>query len=151
MPAKPAPQQVSSLSEWRSTVEAMLTKELGPQAIHDRLRLEQAEFRGSLGSVKRLVQRIRRERGVLPEDVAIPVDTEPGEVAQVDFGYAGKLWDPATRLPRKAWVFVMVLGYSRHQFLQSLELRLKQAHEDNRIRFTEPCSERGARVADCRA
>lgn len=116
MPAKPAPQQVSSLSEWRSTVEAMLTKQLGPQAIHDRLRLEQAEFRGSLGSVKRLVQRIRREGGVLPEDVAIPVDTEPGEVAQVDFGYAGKLWDPATRLPRKAWVFVMVLGYSRHQY-----------------------------------
>jgi len=48
--------------------------------------------------------------------VAIPVDTEAGEVAQVDFGYAGKLWDPVVKMPRKAWVFVMVLGYSRHQY-----------------------------------
>ena len=53
---------------------------------------------------------------MLAEDVAIPVDTEPGEVAQVDFGYAGKLWDATTGVPRKAWVFVMVLGYSRHQY-----------------------------------
>jgi hypothetical protein len=26
---------------------------------------------------------------VQPEDVAIPVETRPGEVAQVDFGYVG--------------------------------------------------------------
>jgi transposase len=118
MPPKPAPQQVSKLEEWQPQVEALLEKRLGPQAIYDRLRLEHAEFRGSLGSLKRLVQRIRRARGVLPEDVAIPVDTDPGEVAQVDFGYAGKLWDAAAGMPRKAWVFVMVLGYSRHQYAE---------------------------------
>jgi transposase len=30
------------------------------------------------------------------------------------FGYVGMLVDPATNRPRKAWVFVMVLGWSLH-------------------------------------
>ena len=30
----------------------------------------------------------------------------------------GKLYDPATRVLRRAYVFVMVLGYSRHMFAQ---------------------------------
>ncbi len=50
------------------------------------------------------------DRGVQAEDVAIPVETEPGEIAQVDFGYVGKLYDAANEVLRKAWVFVMVLG-----------------------------------------
>lgn len=116
LPARPAPQQVSKLERWQPEVEGLLEKRLGPQAIHDRLRLEHADFQGSLGGLKRLVHRIRRARGVQATEVTIPVETEAGEVAQVDFGYAGKLWDPATGASRKAWVFVMVLGYSRHQY-----------------------------------
>jgi transposase len=42
------------------------------------------------------------------------VTTGPGEIAQVDFGYAGRLFDPDTQTHRRAWIFVMVLGYSRH-------------------------------------
>ena len=56
------------------------------------------------------------ERGVREEDVAIAVETPPGEVAQVDFGELGRLYDAATGTLRRAWVFVMVLGYSRHLF-----------------------------------
>jgi hypothetical protein len=104
LPARPAPQQVSKLDGWESEVEALLERRLGPQAIHDRLRLEHADFKGSLGSLKRLVRRLRRSRGVQATDVTIPVETEAGEVAQVDFGYAGKLWDPVAGVPRKAWV-----------------------------------------------
>ncbi len=44
------------------------------------------------------------------------METRPGEVAQVDFGYVGRLYDPRAHVMRKAWVFVMVLGYSRHLF-----------------------------------
>ena len=117
LPSRPAPQQVSKLDAWQAEVEALLEKRLGPQAIYDRLRLEHADFQGSIGGLKRLVHRLRRSRGVLATDVTIPVETEPGEIAQVDFGYAGKLWDPITRMPRKAWVFVMVLGY-RHQYCE---------------------------------
>ncbi len=50
-------------------------------------------------------------------EVVMRVETEPGEEGQVDFGYAGKMWDPVTSRVRKAWLFVMTLGYSRHQFV----------------------------------
>jgi hypothetical protein len=60
--------------------------------------------------------RIRADKGISPNDVAIPVDTNPGHVGQVDFGSVGKLWDPVTNALRQAYVFVIVLAYSRHQF-----------------------------------
>lgn len=34
----------------------------------------------------------------------------------MDFGYVGFLVDPKTHQRRRAWVFTMVLGYSRHLF-----------------------------------
>jgi|GEM_PF-3348199 len=37
-----------------------------------------------------MTRRIRCERGVQPQEVAIPVDTAPAEIAQVDFGYVGR-------------------------------------------------------------
>lgn len=117
-PPKQPPQQVSSVAVWRPQVEQLLEHKLGAKAIHDRLRLEHADFTGSYAAVKRLVQTIARERGVQPDDVAVPVETEPGDVAQVDFGYAGHMWDPESKAVRRAWVFVMVLGHSRHQFAQ---------------------------------
>ena len=118
LPRKPAPQQTSSLEAWLSRIEELWKKELGPRAIYDRLRLEDEQFRvgATLSAVKRVCLRLKRARGVQPEDVAIPVETRPGEVAQVDFGYVGRLYDPHARVLRKAWVFVMVLGYSRHMF-----------------------------------
>ena len=66
--------------------------------------------------MKRLCLRLGRELGVHPGEVAIPVETAPGEVAQVDFGYVGMVFDAVTQITRKGWVFVMVLGHSRHQF-----------------------------------
>jgi hypothetical protein len=58
LPPRPAPQQVSKLEEWQPTVEALLDQRLGPQAIHDRLRLEHPDYQGSVGGLKRLVRRI---------------------------------------------------------------------------------------------
>jgi len=113
--AAPVPaQERSSIASWRPRVEALLAKGAGPTAIWDRLRLEDPDFRGSLSAVKRLCQRIQRDRGPRPEDVAIPVETDPGEVAQVDFGYAGRFYDEEVGVLRRAWAFVLVLGYSRH-------------------------------------
>jgi hypothetical protein len=50
--------------------------------------------------------------------VAIPVVTAPGEVAQVDFGYAGKRYDPDRGVLRKTWLFVMTLGFSRRTYCE---------------------------------
>lgn len=113
----PRPQQErSSVEAWRPQIAALVAKDLQPTAIHQVLAEEDTTFKGSLSAVKRLVLQLARERGARPEDVAIPVETPPGEVAQVDFGYAGYVVDPATGRKRKAWLFVMVLGCSRHMF-----------------------------------
>lgn len=115
--ARPAPslpaQQVSKIEAWRPAIERLQEKGLRPRAIYDRLRVEDASFPGTYPQVKRLWRAIRLARGVQPEDVAIPVETAPGQVAQVDFGYVGTLLDPVTQTMRKAWCFVMVLGFSR--------------------------------------
>jgi len=114
LPSRGAPQQGSSVAEWKPLVAEMYARGAGPTAIHDRLRIEHPGFPGSLSAVKRLCAKLRRERGVRAEDVAIPVETAPGEVAQVDFGYAGKRYDAQQGVMRRSWVFVMVLGHSRH-------------------------------------
>jgi hypothetical protein len=47
----------------------------------------------------------------------VRVERQPGEEAQVDFGYAGKMIDPATDKLRRTWAFVMTLSWSRHQYV----------------------------------
>ena len=74
------------------------------------------DFKGTLSAAKRLCATVSKAKPVSPDDVVIPVETAPGEVAQVDFGYVGKIYDPAAGRERKAWVFVFVLGFSRHMF-----------------------------------
>lgn len=107
-------QQTSSLVAWQQRVEAWLTQGLGARAIHDRLRLEVENYTASYSAVKRMVRQLRKARGVQAEQVAIPVVTAAGEVAQVDFGYVGKLLCPQQRVLRKSWVFVLVLAHSRY-------------------------------------
>jgi transposase len=114
MAAREMPQHESSVARWADAITEMLEGGATPTAIYDRLRLQESEFRGSLSAIKRICKRLRKAKGVDPKDVAIPVDTEPGEVAQVDFGSIGKLWDPQSGQMRNAYVFVLVLGFSRH-------------------------------------
>ena len=115
-PAKPPPKQhQSSVTKWTDQVQKMLDGGGEATAIYDRLRLEDQEFDGSLSAIKRLCLKLKRAKGIDPNEVAIPVDTDPGDVAQVDFGSVGKLLDPETGRFRQAYVFTMVLGYSRHQ------------------------------------
>ena len=48
-------------------------------------------------------------------------DWPPGEAAELDFGRLGRLVDPATGKRRLVWALVIVLLYSRHQFVWPLE------------------------------
>lgn len=116
--AAPPQQQRSSIDVWRERILELRTRGAQPTAIHDFLRVNEPDYRGSLSAVKRMCLRLERERGVAPSDVAIPVTTAPGEVAQVDFGYAGKRYDPERGLMRKSWLFVMTLGFSRRSFCE---------------------------------
>jgi transposase len=110
--------QLSTVEAYRQEISDKLNNGAQPQAIHDYLRLKyDGKFTGSLSAVKRLCKRLRREQGVPARAVAIPVETEPGQSAQVDFGYLGGVYDPASGSIRKVWLFVMVLGYSRKMFV----------------------------------
>jgi transposase len=81
-----------------------------------RARLEEAHRQPiSYSAVWRLVRRLE---GVTPPETFVRVEVPPGSEAQVDFGYAGRVLDPLTGAPRKAWVFVLVLGYSRHCYAE---------------------------------
>lgn len=75
---------------------------------------EQNQFTGSYEAVKRFVRRLPQP----PPEAFVRVETDPGEEAQVDFGYAGMMFDPKTGRLRKAWVFVMTLCWSRHQYAE---------------------------------
>ena len=44
-------------------------------------------------------------------------DTEPGEVAEADFGGLGMVTDPATDKRKVVRVLIIVRSYSRHGFL----------------------------------
>jgi transposase len=48
---------------------------------------------------------------------------EPGEEAQIDYGYLGRWPDPLAGRWRRVWAFVMVLACSRHMFVRPV-LRL---------------------------
>ena len=50
-------------------------------------------------------------------NICVRFHTEPGEEAQVDFGYVGLLPDASNKL-RKAWVFNMRLSYSRVDYYE---------------------------------
>jgi len=71
-------------------------------------------YGGSYGSVWRFVHQLEPS----PPDVTVRIETPPGEDAQVDFGYAGWLFDPDTEKRRKSWAFVMTLCWSRHQYVE---------------------------------
>lgn len=134
LPPLVLPQQQSSLAGWRPRVEALLDRGLTPRAIFDRLRLDGADdgtpFTGSYSAVKRLCRRVARDRGPVADDVVITVEARPGESAQVDFGYVGKLYDPERGVLRRTWIFVLVLSFSRLMFVrlvfdQSIETWLR--------------------------
>jgi transposase len=95
----------------REAIEDLRGKGVEGKAIWERLIAEHG-YGGSYSSVYRY---IRHLEGREPEGY-VRVEVPPGAEAQVDFGYAGKMKDPATGRDRKAWAFVMTLSCSRHQY-----------------------------------
>jgi transposase len=114
LPAVVPPQQTSTLAAYRDEILAYRARGLEVAAI--RTRLEEAHRQPiSYSALWRLVRRLE------PPGLAeafVRVEVPPGSEAQVDFGYAGRHLDPASGLPRKAWVFVLVLSWSRHLYAE---------------------------------
>lgn len=107
-------QNRSRLEPYRAEIEAGLARQLSPKLIHQQLS-QRPDFKGSLAAMYRFCQHLRPASA---PSVVTRLETAPGEVAQVDFGEIGQLTDPITHQKRKAFVFVMVLGWSRHMFAE---------------------------------
>lgn len=109
----PAPRHMrSSVEPYSVLVKAWLDQNVEATAMWQRLRDEHG-FTGSYSAVLRYVQRLRPA----PVEPFCRIETAPGEEAQVDFGYAGLVWDAAAGRMRKVWAFVMTLSWSRHLFV----------------------------------
>lgn len=76
--------------------------------------LQNHGFKGSYSSLLRYINK-NKEQKAAP---VYRIETKPGEYAQVDFGYVGKIYDRKSEKEVKAWVFVLLLSYSRHAYYE---------------------------------
>ena len=106
------PQNISSVEPYRPLVVKLRKQGVEIAAIHERLK--ERGYTGSYSSVHRFVRHLEP---TTPE-VTVRVETRPGEEAQLDFGFAGRMIDPDTGELRKSWAFVMTLSWSRHQYVE---------------------------------
>ncbi len=113
LPERKPPQVVSSVEPYRETVTKLRQQGVEIAAIRQRLR-ERYGYQGSYAAVWRFVNKLEDRQ---PE-VTVRVEVKPGEEAQVDFGFAGRMIDPDTGELRKTWAFVMTLSWSRHQYVE---------------------------------
>ena len=69
----------------------------------------------SYASLRRFV--VKRNWGRRSARTVRMADTEPGEVAEADFGRLGMITDPTTGKRKVVWALIIVLSYSRHCFV----------------------------------
>jgi transposase len=108
----PPPQNVSGVEPYRAVVVELRRQGVEIAAILQRLR--ERGYTGSYPSVYRFVKRLAPDAPA----ATVRVERAPGAEAQVDFGYAGRMVDPAGGEVRKAWAFVMTLAFSRRQYVE---------------------------------
>lgn len=107
------PQNVSTVEPYREQIVAWRRENVEIAAIHERLK--ERGFQHGYMAVYRFVKALE---GPKTPEVVVRVETAPGIEAQVDFGDAGHQIDPRTGTLRRAYVFVMTLSYSRHQYAE---------------------------------
>ena len=112
-PTERSAHEQSLVEPWRERVLALHERGVEGQAIWQLL-VEEHGFTGSYSSVKRFLRRLAPGR----TRATLRLEVSPGEEAQVDFGYAGQFLDPESGRVRRAWVFVMTLSCSRHQYAE---------------------------------
>ena len=111
-PTQQPPQSQSTVEPYREQVVKMREKGVEVSAIWERIK--ERGFAGSYMAVYRFVRQLEP----IQADVTVRVETAPGEEAQVDFGYAGRMIDGETGESHKTWLFVMTLSWSRHQYVE---------------------------------
>lgn len=107
-----APPARSAVAPYAQQVQRLHEEGVEDAAIWERLK--ERGFSGSYSAVWRYIQKLSASGPT----VTVRVESEPGVEAQIDFGYAGKMIDPESGQLRKSWAFVMLLSWSRHQYVE---------------------------------
>jgi len=76
--------------------------------------LQDKGFKGSYSSLSRYINK----NNLNPTKPIFRIESKPGELAQVDFGYIGKIKDEISGQMIKAYIFVFVLCYSRDAYYE---------------------------------
>lgn len=100
------------IDDHRNKVLELMEKDLSGVRIHEEL--ARCGFRGSYSTVKRYVAKLKRK-----ENIFVRIHTNPGEEAQVDFGYLGMSRDDSGS-NKKTWIFNMRLSYSRLDYYEKV-------------------------------
>lgn len=102
---KPHP---GALDAYKAQIVTHLAAGLSGVRIHELL--QEVGCLSSYSSIKTYIRELKGRA-----DICIRFNTNPGEEAQVDFGYVGTLPDEHGKI-RTAWVFNMRLSYARLDF-----------------------------------
>jgi len=108
MEKKPHP---SFWDQHREAIEAGLSKGLSMVRIYQDLK-ESVEIPVGYSSLRDYVKRAYPER----KEAYMVLHAEPGEEAQIDYGYIGTI--PVGGKRKKAWIFVMTLSHSRYMYAE---------------------------------
>jgi len=105
-------EQKTIVDPYKETIIELLEKGLSGVRIHEEI--ISLGFSGSYSCIKKYIQKMKRRTNIF-----IRIHTDPGEEAQVDFGYVGLTLDNSGK-KRKTWVFNMRLSYSRLDYYEKV-------------------------------
>ena len=98
--------RISKLDKHYDQIINYLEKDLSKVRIYEEL-LKNTDLQIGYSSLTQYISKIQTNK-----KICVRFHSEPGEEAQVDFGYVGKQPDSDNKI-RKAWIFNMRLSYSR--------------------------------------
>ena len=106
----------SLIDPLKDKIDAMLEAST-VTTVHQRLRDEQGLAVG-ISSFRRYCHLVFPDKGLRDKVTILRPDVDPGEEAQVDYGFLGTFADRVTGKMRRVWAFVIVLSFSRHMFVR---------------------------------
>lgn len=101
----------SSLRKYHTEIVSYLESDLSGVRIYEKL--QELGCGVSYSSVKRYIAKLK-----VSQKICVRFHSEPGEEAQVDFGYVGLMPSPESGKRKKAWAFNMRLSYSRLDYYE---------------------------------
>ena len=106
----------SVIDAHRERIAEMLTTNT-VTTVHQRMRDEHGLAVG-ISSFRRYVAGVFPDEANRERVTVLRPDIDPGEEAQIDYGFLGTWADPTAGRVRRVWAFVVVLACSRHMFVR---------------------------------